>query len=227
MNKKLTKLTFSMILAVFIMYMIERFLQPGYFIKSIIKIIVFTGTIYIVNRFFLDIHLESFFEALGIRKIKTMKICIILAFLTYFTIIFGYYMIRNYIDAAQITNNLLAKENIDQSNFVYVTLYISFVNSFLEEAFFRGFAFLKVKQLGYRKYGYFMSAFMFAIYHIGIMTSWFDPIIFILLIFLLFIAGIILNYLCERSESFLASWLIHIAANLGINTIGFVLLGIL
>lgn len=41
------------------------------------------------------------------------------------------------------------------------------------------------------------------------------------------IVGYIFNYLAEKYESFLASWVVHIFANLAINTIGFMMLGII
>lgn len=41
------------------------------------------------------------------------------------------------------------------------------------------------------------------------------------------IVGYIFNYITEKSASFLASWIVHIFANLAINTIGFMMLGII
>ncbi len=43
----------------------------------------------------------------------------------------------------------------------------------------------------------------------------------------LMLVGYIFNYITEKLDSFLASWIVHIFANLAINTIGFIMLGII
>ena len=138
----------------------------------------------------------------------------------------AYALIQDYVDPNQIKDSLLNKEKVSVDNFLYVALYISAVNSFLEEIFFRGLLFLQVKKLGYRKLAYNVSAICFAIYHIGIVSGWFNIWVFFLVIGLLYAAGMILNLAAEKCDSFLGSWVIHIAANLGINAIGCYLLGV-
>lgn len=138
----------------------------------------------------------------------------------------AYALIQDYVDPNQIKDSLLNKEKVSVENFLYVALYISAVNSFLEEIFFRGLLFLQVKKSGHRKLAYNLSALFFAVYHIGIVSGWFNIWVFLPVIFLLYVAGIILNKAAEACDSFLGSWVIHIAANLGINAIGCYLLGV-
>ena len=45
---------------------------------------------------------------------------------------------RNYLDLASIRRNLMTKERLTKENCLFVFAYIATVNSFLEEAFFRG-----------------------------------------------------------------------------------------
>ena len=97
----------------------------------------------------------------------------------YFFIIILFFLLRDYIDLDVIRNNLLAKENITASNFVYVSLYISFVNSFLEELFFRGFMFLSLAKSGSRRFAYSISSLAFSLYHVAIISAWFNIWIFI------------------------------------------------
>lgn len=218
-GRRIEKVLFIAIIAIVLMFVVERFLQPNYLIKSILKLILFGGTIllYLYNN-------KSFNQFINIKNFKYKKTSIALAMFTYLGIIIGYFLISDFINAKQITDSLLSKENITAQNFIYVAAYISLINSFLEEAFFRGLLFLDIKNDYNRKMIHSISAVLFALYHIGIMTSWFQPIIFVLLIFLLYIAGVVLNILTEQNNTFIASWLIHIAANLAINTIGFMLL---
>ncbi|MEG1428134.1 MAG: CPBP family glutamic-type intramembrane protease [Oscillospiraceae bacterium] len=71
------------------------------------------------------------------------------------------------------------------------------------------------------------SSIAFASYHIAMMTSWFEPTLFILLISCLFIAGILFNWLNEHYNNIHCSWLVHMCANFAINTVGFILFGII
>jgi membrane protease YdiL (CAAX protease family) len=112
-------------------------------------------------------------------------------------------------------------------NFLFVSLYISFVNSLLEEFFFRGFAFLTLQRSVGKKFAYVFSAASFALYHIAMMIGWFSIGLFLLVMAGLFIGGLLLNYLNAKSQTVYPSWLVHMFANFAINTIGFLLFGIL
>lgn len=206
--------------AVVFMFCIERFMQPTYIIKSIFKILLFAGTA------LLCLKMDNDTANQKIHRVKTnnLKWCVLLGIGTYLLIIAGYFLLSDFIDAKQITDSLLAKENITASNFIFVAVYISFVNSLLEEMFFRGLMYLKLSKKDSTNAAFFISALMFSIYHIGIMTSWFSPVMFAAIIFMLFVAGLVLNIFCRWCNSFAASWIIHIAANLSINTIGFIML---
>ena len=59
------------------------------------------------------------------------------------------------------------------------------------------------------------------------MIGWFDVIVIALAIIGLAIGGMIFNYFNEKNENIYMSWLIHMFANFAINTIGFVLFGII
>jgi CAAX amino terminal protease family. len=48
-----------------------------------------------------------------------------------------------------------------------------------------------------------------------------------LLIAGLFFAGLVFNWLNEKAETIYASWMVHMFANFAINTIGYILFGIL
>ena len=78
-----------------------------------------------------------------------------------------------------------------------------------------------------RKFAYIFSATMFALYHVGMTSGWFNILIYILSMVGLFIGGCIFNYLNEKCENIYPSWLVHMCANFGINTIGFILFGII
>ena len=114
----------------------------------------------------------------------------------------------------------MTNENITKDNFILVYGYIIFVNSFLEEIFYRGLAFVEYRSIFGTKFAYIFSSLLFSLYHISIISSWFNPFIFVLIIALLFVAGLILDYITEKCNSYIAAWIIHMTANMSINTIG-------
>jgi hypothetical protein len=62
---------------------------------------------------------------------------------------------------------------------------------------------------------------------VGMTGGWFSIWIYILSMAGLFIGGCIFNYLNEKCESIYPSWIVHMFANFAINTVGFILFGIL
>lgn len=170
---------------------------------------------------------EVSFTKLFVLDKKQIAHALILGFIVYVFILGSYLLIGPFFDFSNVTVTLENNIGVNKTNFVFVALYISFINSFLEEFFFRGFSFLSIKILASRKVAYVFSASAFSIYHVAIMTGWFTPVLFILLIFSLFVAGIIFNWLNERSNTIYPSWIVHLSANLAINTIGFMLFGII
>lgn len=227
-NKIILKEKYIILISSFIacisMFAIESFIAPSYLIKSSIKLVVFSLPIILYTKMFGFRSIRNQFSNL---KFSKLKLIFIFAICVYFFIISLFFLLKDYIDLDVIRNNLLAKENITASNFVYVSLYISFVNSFLEELFFRGFMFLSLTKSGSRRFAYLISSLVFSLYHVAIISAWFNIWIFILIIVGLMFVGYIFNYITEKLDSFLASWIVHIFANLAINTIGFMMLGII
>ena len=129
-----------------------------------------------------------------------------------------------FFDFSQIAGALTNNAGVTKENFLYVSLYISFANSFLEEFFFRGFVFTNLKQHSGRKLAYIFSAAAFSLYHVAMMIGWFSPVLFLLVMVGLVVGGMIFNWLNEKLDTIYCSWLPHMFANFAINTIGFMLL---
>ena len=158
---------------------------------------------------------------------KTMVQAVLLGLLVYGVIVGGYFCTKSFVDFSQVTGTLQEKHGITGENFIFVSLYISLVNSFLEEFFFRGFAFLSLKPYIGRKLAYVFSPALFAFYHGGMLAGMFSWWVFLVLLTGLFVGGCIFNYLNEKSESLYPSWVTHMFANFAINTVGFILFGVL
>ena len=206
-----------------VMAWVETALQPVYPVKSALKLLVFLGAVALYVLVYRD---KSPLGAFRRPDKKHLKLAGLLALGTFGGILGGYALLAPWLDLSAIPNNLAAKEGITAATFPLAALYISFVNSLLEEVFFRGFAFLTLRAAGCARLAWGFSALAFALYHVCIMGSWFHPVLFLLLTAALGAAGLLFNWL-DRKGSLWPAWLVHMAANLAINTIGMHLLGIL
>lgn len=205
--------------ACLVMGVVDALIQPGYIVKSIIKIIVFLIIPVLYNIFTKDY---------GILKLvksdkKGFRFAFVLGLLIYFVILSAYFAFRNIFDFSALTKSLSETTGVNKSNFLWVSIYISFVNSLLEEFFFRGFAFLTLKRVSSRKFAYIFSSGVFALYHIAMMIGWFGLPVIIISLLGLFVGGFIFNKFDEKNENIYLSWLVHMFANFSINTIGFIL----
>ena len=205
-----------------IMAVVDGIIQPDYAVKSGIKIVLFLICPIIYSLVDKEINLKSLFK----WNKKGIKIAIILGMSVYLVIVGAYFLTRNIFDFSGITKSLSNNIGVTGERFIWVALYISFINSLLEEFFFRGFAFLTLRKLNTRRFAYIFSAGLFALYHIAMMTGWFSIFVYIITLIGLFIGGIIFNYLNEKNENIYSSWLVHMFANFAINTIGFILFSI-
>lgn len=225
MKKKSLYIILSVLLLSLIVTFVDAFIKPNYFYKVIVKIIAFL----VVPLFYFVLNKGEFkeFKKLFKPKKKMILKLILLAILVYMGIVGGYFLTRSFIDYSNVSSNLEKSMGIDASNLVYVTLYISLMNSFLEEFFFRGFGYITLKKYINKKIACMFSAFMFAVYHIGMLIGSFHVGVIFLLLVGLVVGGCIFNYINETSENIYASWFVHMFANFGINTVGFILFGIL
>lgn len=211
-------ITFCIIMAV-----VDGVLQANYLAKSAIKLILFAGFPVLYAVLCKGLYVKSLFafDKKGIKR--ALGLCISV----YVVILGAYLLLKDVFDFSAITGALTKNAGVNRGNFAFVALYISFVNSFLEEFFFRGFAFLTLKRIVSRKIAYLFSAAAFAVYHIAMMIGWFSVPLFLIVLAGLFAGGLILNYLNEKSGTIYPSWFVHMFANFAINTIGFMLFGII
>jgi len=205
-----------------VMAAVDGIFKADYAIKSGVKIILFMLLLLYgaINR---NLKLKSLF----VPDQKGIKLAICLCIPVYVIILGGYLLLKDVFDFSAVTETLTENIGVHRDNFVFVSLYISFVNSLLEEFFFRGFAFLTLKKTSSRKFAYIFSAFAFAVYHLAMMIGWFSAEVFVIILLGLFAGGLIFNYLDEKSGTIYPSWLVHMFANFAINTIGFMLFGII
>ena len=203
-----------------IMAVVDGLWQPGYAMKSAVKLAVFGLLPLVLTRLW---KLISFKELFLFQK-KGFFTALALGLGIYALILGGYFGLRNVFDFSQIAGSLTENAGVTKGNFLYVSLYISFVNSLLEEFFFRGFLFRNIKTQTKPAVAYGFSAILFAAYHIAMMIGWFGFGLNALMLFGLTVGGLIFNWLNEKLGCIYGSWLTHMFANFAINTVGFILL---
>lgn len=215
----------SVVFSTMAMCVVDGVITPPYFLKSIIKIVLFLVLPMIYFILYKDKY--DYLKRLFMPKKRDFLLAMLLCIGVYTVIIGAYFFLGSYIDLSTIRDSLTSGIGVNAQNFVYVAIYISFVNSLLEEFFFRGFAFLVLKQEINKRIAYIFSSAMFALYHVGMTSGWFNVFIYTLAMLGLFVGGCIFDFLNEKCENIYPSWLVHMFANFAINTIGFILFGII
>jgi len=224
MNRK-TSVMLSVVLFSVAITLIDAFVHPNYFVKIPIKIMFFLALpmlFFVKNKDAL-----GDFKKLFVFKKEGIVRALLLGIGVYAVIVGGYFLTRNIIDFSNVTSGLTGGMGITAKNFIYVSLYISLMNSFLEEFYFRGFGFITLKKYTTRKVSYIFSSTLFAVYHVGMLVGMFSFWALLLLLMGLIIGGCIFNFLNELNDSIYPSWFVHMFANFAINTVGFILFGVL
>ena len=204
---------------------IDAFIHPPYIVKIMIKMIFFLG----IPLLFFMIYKNEWKEFKALFKFdrKSIFISVLIGSIIFCIILGGYFLTRSYIDFSGVADSLSSGMGITKENIFSVGMYIAFLNSFLEEFFFRGFGFITLKKYVDRKFAYIFSPVLFAVYHIGMLSLMFHPIVLLLLMAGLIVGGMIFNFLNDYFGNIYPSWFVHMAANFAINTIGLILYGIL
>ena len=196
------------------MAFLEAVIQPGYAAKSAIKLLLFAAAVCTIG----DVRRWFRREGLGMGLLLGGGI--------FAVILLVFFLFRPFLDLDAIAAGLMGKEGISRENFLWVALYISIVNSLLEELLFRGLGWLQLRKHTSEGFAMIFSAAAFAAYHVAILDGWFTWWVYGLCMLGLFLGGLIFNFL-DRNGSLLPSWLAHAGANLAINTVGLIMFGLL
>ena len=222
-QRELWLLCGSILVCCAIMAVVDGVIQPNYAVKSAVKWVVFLFVPLMYARTMGDGSLKQ----MMIPSRSGLTQAVLLGVAVYVLIVGGYFVVRGFFDFSAITSTLEASMGVSKENFLAVAVYISFVNSLLEEFFFRGFAFLTLVRLTSKKIAYSFSSFAFAGYHITMMIGWFSLPAFIIAMSGLMMGGFIFNRLNDKNENIYSSWMVHMFANFAINTVGFILFGMI
>ena len=201
-----------------IMALVETVIEPPYAVKSAAKAVVFL-LLPVISMKLLRIKISDRSSALN----KKFLIKLLLLGLAIYLVIMGAYLLtKNIFDYSALVDSLSADQNVNSSSFIWVALYISFCNSFLEEFLFRFLSFIRLSGYVKKSTAYIFSSVMFAVYHIAMVGTSFPLPLLILALIGLSAGGAIFNYVDEKSRSIYNSWMIHMFADFAIMTIWYI-----
>lgn len=116
-----------------LMGFIDAVIRPQYFIKSFIKFVIFSIIPIMYSRYNRDLNLNSLFK---INNKKEVIIAILSGAGVFGVILGAYLIIGRYFDFSKVVSSLSKNVGVNKGNFIFVAIYISFINSLLEEFFF-------------------------------------------------------------------------------------------
>lgn len=225
MTKKNVYITGALIAMAITVCYVDAVVKPDYFTKIPVKIVCF---LIVPTLFFVFFKEEAGeFKKLFKGKKEGIKNSFLLGLAIYGVVFGGFLLTRGIIDYSNVSTSLSEGMGITAENLIYVSLYMSIMNSLLEEYFFRGFGFIALKKHTSRKFAYVFSSAMFAAYHVGMILDMFHPLVLLIILAGLFVGGCIFSYVNEINENIYPSWIVHMFADFAINTVGFVLYGML
>lgn len=216
--KKALWLISTVIISCIAMAIIETIIEPAYFIKSLLKIMLFL----FVPIFFIKMQREKVFDdSFSLNKTSILKLSG-LGLIIYAIIMVAFVLTKGIFSYPSLVNSLSADQNVSQNSFIWVAVYISFCNSLLEEFLFRFIAFIKLSEYTTKNIAYIFSSCMFALYHVAMVGSSFPLPLLLLALVGLTIGGAIFNYVDDKSGNIYNSWIIHMFADFAIMTIWYI-----
>ena len=150
---------------------------------------------------------------------KHLKQAGLLGLLVFAVILAGFAAFRPLLDESMIMG-ALADVGIDSGNYFLAFIYVVLVNAAVEEVFFRGFVFLTLYRMDYRRFAYIFSSLLFALYHVSVIRNGVSLPLLVLSTCALGGVGLLFNEITRRCDSIFGSLIVHMSANLAINFIG-------
>lgn len=217
-GKEKTGMIIVIILCCVIMALAETVIEPPYIVKSAMKAAVFLLLPLLTLKI---LKLKIFDGNFALNKKDIIKL-LALGLAIYGAIIGLFFLTRDIFDYSALVDSQMADQKIDSGSFIWIALYISFGNSFLEEFLFRFIAFIRLSEYVPKKFTYIFSSVMFAVYHIAMIGASFPLPLLLLSLFALVVGGVIFDLVDSKSGNIYNSWIIHMFADFAIMTVWYI-----
>lgn len=219
-NKKSCCIMITTVVCCIIMALVDTVIEPLYAVKSGIKIAVFLLLPILTMKL---LHIRSFDSAFALGKRRIVRL-LLLGAAIYTVIIAAYLLTKHAFDYPALVRSLSADQNVNSSRFIWVMLYISFCNSFLEEFLFRYLSFIRLSEYAPRWLAYGFSAAAFAAYHVAMIGAAFPLPLLITAVVGLTVGGLIFDGVDAQDRTIYPAWIIHMFADFALMTIWYIYL---
>ncbi len=213
MNKRI--FIYSLV-AIALLIVLEHIFEFTYIPKQVLRISLFLFIpmfyIYMIRKS--NMKTEIKFEK---PTFKEIKIALIVSLVLFVGTLGGYYVLDQLFGMFEASGVIKGAEQlgITRQNILVWGIYLSFVNSLIEEFFFRGVIFYTLEKKSY-KLAITLSSLLWSIYHVVIFITIFQIGTVIFTLVGLFIIGVLLAFSNRFGKSFINSWIIHIIADIAI-----------
>lgn len=147
-------------------------------------------------------------------------VALILGMAAYGAVLGTYFLFGRFWDLSRLALTMFGSLDMTAENYVYVGLYLCFLDSMLEEYFFRGFLFTNLKKSGSRVFAWGFSAVLSGLYAAVTLPLGFHWAVYLLTFAGLTAGGLLLNYLREKFDTLYIPWIVHVFADLAMCTVG-------
>lgn len=205
------------IFAVLVLIGLEQLLGLQYISKQVARILLFVIvpilSIYYIRNSTLKDEIKF-----GIPSLSELKIPIIASLVIFTGTIGGFFAIQFMFDSSKIIEGLEGI-GIGMHNVWLWAIYLSVINSLIEEFFFRGYIYFSLEKRS-KTLAIIVSSAMFSFYHVVLFFLLFNIWTVIFTVIGLFVIGVFLAYMNKYGKSFVNSWIIHISADIAVVLIG-------
>jgi len=112
------------------------------------------------------------------------------------------------IDKAAIMAKIGTQFSVTASTVILAALYTTFINSLIEEFFYRGFAFGLLRRKN-RTLAYLLPASVFTIQHLFFIYHWMSIPVLALVAVSLFVFSLVMQRVYEKTDSLIGPWIAH------------------
>lgn len=110
------------------------------------------------------------------------------------------------------------------NHFLLFAVFVSLIHSALEEYYWRGFVFGKLRQKLGSASSHIVAGFAFAAHHLVVTWQFFDPPLAIFLAFCVAVGGVIWTVLYQKQGTLVGCWLSHLCVDVLLMVVGYQLI---
>ena len=201
------------LLAIIAIVVLEKVFGFDYIPKQILRISLFLIIpmigIYVLRKS--NIKKEIRYQK---PTLKELRVPLLIGIVIFIGTLGGYFVFQFMFEAEGVIEGA-QKLGITPGNVLIWGFYLSFINSLVEEFFFRGYIFFSLEKRSYTL-AVIVSGLLWAIYHVVIFDTIFELYTMVFTIIGLFIIGVLLAYINRYGKSFINSWIVHIFADIAV-----------